>query len=514
MNRPKIASASLFAALLLVRPAAAQEKDAAMTADAMAVESSRPLLLRKAPPRNATGLGGGNVAMIAGAIEQARFDVQPGDFSSPEIPAWCMRSAADAAQKAGDVDAKGQAVVTSSALQERCSSVYAYTLEVRHGCASRIERDKNRKTRTVWACDVNATVVITKAAARMTPAGTPELAQDRAFGGGGSYVLHASGSSTNPSRDAAERSAASSAAYSLERDIRDVPGFQLRGPLTDATTATADFCLGRDVLELDQPFYMVKVNERGDREDVGWGKVRDIHDGCVATDAMEARAGEGAQFDLKPARIETIIGRGDVKAGMTALEMPTLGLNFGLQGGTTAAPGGTSAVRVDLMLEADVARYSGISELYAFAHLGLAVPDDEARKTVLQQIELLDTAPSNGMVGVQGDFGLMKRTYFGRPFLDLGGAFTFGSYYASKATDWQDLVVYGGGVAGKVGLGFQASPRVALRLLAQGRYAVLGAALRSGSSSSSSSSSSNEVSVGSPDPEAGVGVTFGFLYTL
>jgi hypothetical protein len=267
------------------------------------------------------------------------------------------------------------------------------------------------------------------------------------------------------------------------------------------------------VLELDQPFYLVKINERGEREDVGWGKVRDIHDGCVATDAMQARAGEGAQFDLKPARMQTIIGRGDVKAGMTALEMPTLGLNFGLQAGTTSSPGGGSATRIDLMLEGDLARYVGTSELYAFAHFGLALPGDDARKAVFTQIQRVDASPSNGMVGVQGEFGLMKRSYFGRPFLDIGGAITAASYYASNATAVdEDLVVYGGGVAGKVGLGFQASPRLALRLLAQARYTFLGANLRSGSSSSSSSA--NEVSVGNPDPEAGVGVTLGFLYTL
>ncbi len=512
MIRSAALVAPLLATLALARTAAAQQKDAAMSADAMAVESSRPLLLRKAPPRNVTGLTGSGVAMLTGAIEQARFDVKAGDFASPDVPAWCMKSAAEAAQRAGDVDVKGQAVVTTSALQERCSAVYAYTLDVRHGCASRMEKD-GKKTRMVWACDVDATVVITKASARMSPSGAPQLSEDGSFGAGGRYVLHAAGSATSAQRGDAERSAASSAASSLERDIRDVPGFQLRGPIQDATHATADFCLGRDVLELDQPFHLVKFDERGERVDVGWGKVRSIHDGCVATDAMQARAGEGASFDLKPARIETIIGRGDVKAGMTAPEMPTLGVNFGLQGGTSAAPGGESATRVDLMLEGDLARHIGTSELYAFAHLGLALPGEASRRAVFEQIQLRDASPSSGMVGAQGEFGLMKRTYFGRPFLDLGGAFAASSYYASDATGSKDLVVFGGGVSGKVGLGFQAGPRLALRLLAQARYVLLGASLRE-STSTSGTNGNDEVSVGSPSAESGVGFTFGFLYTL
>jgi len=514
MIRSVAAAAPFLAAVAVARPAAAQSKDAAMSADAMAVESSRPLLLRKAPPRNTTGLGGGNVAMIASAVEQARFDVKAGDFNSPEIPSWCMRSAADAAQKAGDVDVKGQAVVTSSALQERCSAVYGYTLEVRHGCASRVEKD-GKKTRVVWACDVDATVVITKAAARMTSSGTPQLNEDGTFGLGGRYVLNAHGSSTSPQRGEAERSAASSAAFSVERDIRDVPGFQLRGPLTEATHATADFCLGRDVLELDQPFFLVKMNERGEREDVGWGKVRSIHDGCVATDAMQARAGEGATLDLKPSRIETIIGRGDVKAGMTALEMPSLGLNFGVQGGAAPAPGGDLAPRIDLMFEGDLARSMGTSELYAIGHVGLVLPGDAARKALVEgALGGAGSSSSSGILGVQGEIGLMKRTYFGRPFLDIGGALAGSSYYVADATSSQDLVVYGGGVAGKVGLGFQASPRLALRVLAQARYLGLVGALRDGSSSSSGSSGSSETPVGSLDAESGVGVSLGFLYTL
>jgi hypothetical protein len=485
--------------------ARAQDKDAAMSADAMAVESSRPLLLRSRAAQNRTGLGRGGVAMIQHAVEQARFDVRDGDFSSPEIPQWCSRSAADAAQKAGDVDVKGQGVVTAQALAERCSSVFAYTLSVSHSCAFRIPK----KGKGEWGCTVDATVTIRKARATMNAAGQPELRQDGNFGASGSYTIHVNGDGSSTDRSSAENSAASSAAFSLEREIREVPGFQLRGPIVESSASTADFCLGRDVLELDQPFHVVKLNEAGERIDVGWGKVRSIHDGCTLTDAMQARAGGRGEFDLRPARLETIIGRGDVRAGMTAIEMPSLGVGVGLQGGTTVDPIGASAVRVDVVGEYDLARHVGVSELHAFAHVGVTIVDASTHREVLARLGQ-NTDGSSGMIGLQGEFGLLRRLTFGRPFVDLGAGFG-GEVTRASGTNGEDLLVTGFGGVAKAGLGFQVSPRFALRLLGSARYSFLSPVYVG--SSSSSSSSSTERDAGSLPDASGFGVMAGFLYT-
>jgi len=481
--------------------AAAQQKESLLTADQLQVESSKPLLLRRRAPINRSGLDAFGVASIVAAVEQARFDVKDGDFQSPDIGQWCMRSAADAAQRMGDVDNKGQARVSTDALQARCSAVYAYTLDVGHSCSY-----QNKKKQ--WECSASAHVAISKARATVGASGTPALTGDGSFGEGGQYTLDASGSGSSKDLGAAQREAASSAAFQLERNIRDVPGFQLRGPLTDATKASASFCLGADVLELDQAFHLVKVDEAGERVDVGWGKVRSIHDGCVLTDGMQSRAPGKTAFDLQPARIETIIGRGDVRAGMTALEMPSTGLNLGMQAGTAADPAGAQAIRVDVVGEYDLARHTGASELYAFGHLGLVLPDASTRTNIANQLGRgVDTGTT--IAGVQGELGLLKRTYFGRPFVDYGGAFT-GSAYSLPSMGYEDILVYGYGVAAKLGVGLQVSPRFAVRALATARAAFLSTV----SKSSGSSSNSTETSAGGLDSEVGAGVQFGFLYTL
>lgn len=507
MSRRIVPSLLFVFSSLSAGSAVAQSKDATMSADAMAVESSRPLLLRSRAVQNRTGLSGGGVRMIQGAIEQARFDVKDGDFSSPEIPQWCSRSAADAAQKAGDVDVKGQGVVTSQALAERCSAVFAYTLEVSHACAFRVPK----KGKGEWNCDVNATVTLRKARAAMNAAGQPELRQDAAFGAGGVYVIHVNGDGSSPQRADAESSAASSAAFSLERAIRDVPGFQLRGPIVDASSASADFCLGRDVLELDQPFHLVKLDEAGERVDVGWGKVRSIYDGCTLTEAMQARAGGRNDFELRPSRLETIIGRGDVRAGMTAVEMPSLGVGVGLQGGTTVDPVGASAVRVDVVGEYDLARHVGVSELHAFAHIGLMIIDASSHRELYNRLgDGAAASTDSAMAGLQGEVGLLKRVTFGRPFLDLGAGFG-GEASRGSGPQGDDLLVVGFGPVAKAGLGFQVSPRLAFRALATGRVSLLSPMYVS--SSSSGSSSTRERDAGSLPEATGFGVMGGFLYT-
>ena len=489
---------------LLSAAAGAQEKESLLSADQMQVESSKPLLLRKQAVTNRSGLDRSGVAAIVAAVEQARFDVKDGDFRSPEIAQWCMGSASEAAQRMGDVDTKGQARVSTEALQSRCSAVYAYTLSVGHSCSYESKKKQ-------WACSASANVVITKASATVGSEGVPSLSGDGTFGGTGQVSISVDGNGSNKDIGSAQREAASSAAFSLERAIRDVPGFQLHGPLVDAQHSSASFCLGSDVLELDQPFHLVKVNEAGQRVDVGWGKVRSIHDGCVLTDAMQSRSPGRSTFDLQPARIETIIGRGDVRAGMSAIEMPSTGLNLGIQGGTTSAPGGSSAVGVGLVGEYDLARHTGASELYVFAHVGIVVPGSDARAEVIRQAGNVDTSGgSGGIFGAQGELGLLKRVYFGRPFFDFGAGLA-GAWYNLPSVSNMDLNIVGYGAVVKAGLGMQVSPRAMLRVLGTGRFLALTSVLKD---SSSSSSSSGETSTGSLDAESGVGVMAGFLYTL
>jgi hypothetical protein len=191
--------------------------------------------------------------------------------------------------------------------------------------------------------------------------------------------------------------------------------------------------------------------------------------------------------------------------------MPSLGVGVGVQGGTTVDPMGASAVRVDLVGEYDLARHVGVSELHAFAHVGLAIVDASTRRKVLEHLgQRADGA--GGMVGLQGEIGLLRRFTFGRPFLDLGAGFG-GEGMRGSGTGSEDLLVAGFGGVAKVGLGFQVSPRLSLRALATARYSFLSPLFVSSSGSSSSSSSTTERDAGSLPDASGAGVMVGFLYT-
>jgi hypothetical protein len=275
----------------------------------------------------------------------------------------------------------------------------------------------------------------------------------------------------------AQRSAAFGARLFAERSVRDIRYFQISSPISAADNSTTSICLGKDILELDQPFYVYKLDAAGKEQEVGFGKVRAAYDGCAMTDALQARSDAGKPAVLQPARVQNILGRGAIQAGMTAREMPSVGLNFGAGIGFTTDAAAETVPRVDVMVEYNLARHIGISELHAAMHAGYLLASTEALTTLGQQVTGWSGYSAASGTAVQGELGLIKRWYGGALSFELG-AFAAVSYYQLAESLGVEVGATGYGFAGKVGLGMQLSPRMAVRANAGYRSTAISPTLK------------------------------------
>jgi len=116
------------------KDAAPVGKDAEMAADKMSSASERALLLRTAHVVNKSHMPEEAMASLKRGVEQSRFDARDFAWDSQDVLAWCQEKAAEAQQKAGDVDGKGQGVVTLDAVQRRCEQLASYGIEGEHSC--------------------------------------------------------------------------------------------------------------------------------------------------------------------------------------------------------------------------------------------------------------------------------------------------------------------------------------------------------------------------------------------
>ncbi len=448
--------------MLLPTASRAGSKEDQLRADKMQEVSEKFLMLRGAQPNNETGMPDDVFAWLLGSIEQLRFNIQNWAPTAPETSAFCKQGAADAALKADEVTAKGdEGLATMERVLKRCSEVGQEWFAARHSCSW----DSNKGE---WNCDVSLTITIKKYKAHDLNNGTFDIVGDSDFGDKGTMIITSSGSGSDKDQHTALQSAAFFTRLWAERDVRDVEMFQLRAPVVANDSTWTRFCLGQDSVELDTPFYVLKPTEDG-TERVGFVKARQLYDGCWLTSDLKAKQDKGQKVDLQPLVAENILGKDDIQAGMTAWEMPSVGLNLGV--GLMTSPfangadiGGTfkhsftPAGAIDI--EYDLARHTGISELWVWTQWRFT-------KSGALGDEIDVHYGAKKQWNIQADFGLLKRWYaYGPLFFDVGGAVTL-----SYSPLFNYLYPYGYGALAKLGMGFQLSGRFLMRLNAGFRYA-------------------------------------------
>ena len=438
-------------------PPLAESKEDKLRADLLQEASEKFLMLRGAPPDNSTEMPDDVFSWLLGAIEQLRFDVRDWAPTAAQTTAFCKQGAADAAFKAGEfADKPDEGRLTMERVLKRCSEVGQEWFVARHSCAW-------NNSKAEWDCAVALRVTIRKLKARAKADGTFDLVVDGDFGDRGTRIISSSGSGSDRDQHKALMSAAAFTRLWAERDVRDVEMFQLRAPIDSSDGDSSRFCLGRDAVELDTPFYVLKPTATG-TERAGFVKARQIYDGCSMTSELKAKEARGEKFVQLPLVAQNILGRKEIQPGMTAWEMPSVGLNFG--GGFATSPygaagnlGGTLAKygfvpAAAIVVEYDLARHTGVSELWIAT---------EWRFTVINALGGGDTK----YFGIQADFGLFKRWYLMGPlFADLGAAASL-----SYAPQINGKYPYAVGGLGKLGLGLQLAGRWLARVNAGFRYA-------------------------------------------
>ena len=104
-------------------------------------------------------------------------------------------------------------------------------------------------------------------------------------------------------------------------------------------------------------------------------KARKIFDGCTETTVTRKKAEKGKKVRLEPLQAQIILGGKGVKRGMTAREMPQIGLNIGLGAAMTPFIGSfdNHGGSFMLMQEQSLANALNSSELHQYARVMFGV---------------------------------------------------------------------------------------------------------------------------------------------
>ena len=471
-------------------PAAPERAPAFEKADVYATASERVLMLQG---KLSSRLDVARLGKLYKGMGFGRFEQRTWAVGSPELAAWCKRAAADMQVKRGDIDEEtGEANLTMDAVLERCSEVYQHDLTVKHGCKrvagrERTVNGKKQKTKPKMQCHVSVTLTFRRFAASYDEAGNLRFAADKSYR---PKTLKGSATRSDEIDDntppvKAKRNALSSAisgtSSSIQRRLLGMREFQNHAPLVRASKGTADFCLSRTTVSLDQPFHIV-VKTKGGEKRVGFVKAREIYDGCDMTPSLEEQRKKGRKVVIKPLRAETILGGSSVKRGMTAWEMATIGLNVGFAYGYSPLYGGERVNSFGVDLELNTAPATGSSELHFFLHARLSGTDDTEDLDALfgKAYPLFDTSLLPGSAAViMAEMGLLKRYYGGPAFFEWGAGFAssfylLDTYEVGDPDDPDDVRLGIAGLGGKalVGVGLQLSPRWLFRV--QGAYRFMG----------------------------------------
>lgn len=467
--------------LAMATPAFAQDDDVEIDYDKYSKVSEQKLMLTG---QKSTTLGAKDQSSYETELGMGRFNMtlttkDPNDAS---VVAWCDAAVKDTQVKRDEVDGEtGDALITLKAKLERCSQVFKFDLEVKHSC----KKGKSLITKKMqWECTVDGTFTAYKFKADQS-SDSLTYDTDTAFGKGGKVTKTASWTSSSTigktgaarAKKSALSSAASWAGRWMSRQLRDIKEFQISGPIVAVRGNTAMSCLSKDVVEQDLPFYIVFNSPEGEKR-VGFAKARKRYDGCTLTPSLEAKQEAGEKVELRPMESQVIIG--SPKASMTLWEMPTMHLNVGLGAGIMPSVGGddpNGAIGLNVLAEYNP-RFMGMSEVHVYSHMsyGLAPRKNldtlfESGYGVAPDPDAADSAPF-----ARASFGVLKRIYMGRLFLDVGVAASFSYYVLETVPDGFggdiDLAIMSVGGEGQVGLGFQLSPRFLLRAQAGFHYGI------------------------------------------
>jgi len=416
-------------------------------------------------------------AVIAREFKKSRFDNETWSVGDPQTANWCREATKEMQIVRGNVDAEtGDADLTLDAVTERCSPIYEYRVGIHHGC----ETVQDKKKYYI-KCSIKTKVALDRYVVTFNDSQDLGFKKDESFAEAGtktmifhkvkSRQLTKKRNATQAKREAMG-SAVGSTRVALELALKNIRDFQLHAPIVARKTRTTYMCLGREV-PLDTPFH-VMINTASGEKKMGFVKARKIYDGCVLTPKLEAQEEAGKEIVLKPLSADIILGGGRIRQGMTAWEMPSIGLNAGFSGGVAPIIGDAQSPSFGFALEANLADGTGISELFVFIRARLvfvsdAQPLEDSFREGFPGISDWFVDFPESTVGAQGEIGLLKRWYLAGPiFAELGAGFAASRYFIDSFHVWfigdeVDMQVDGFGLAGTGGLGMQLAPRWLLR---------------------------------------------------
>jgi hypothetical protein len=459
-----------------------------LTSQIQAQEASEQILMIQG--KTETNLRKKNIDRFEKEVDFRRFKMESEqDPNSEIIRGWCARVTKDVQFKQENVDAgTGQSLdATVEEKIKRCSKVYRLDQKSSMTCGVKTSDDG----KSAVQCKMEASLAFTKY--KYVIEGTNEsYVVDEAFGEAGIREIKddntvSSSIGKKTTRAEAEASARQSAAFItglfMAKKMREIEDFQIRAPIQNVSedASTVRTCLGSRLVPLDMPFIIKYKDESGQEVEAGFVKARTIRDGCAETSYTEEKKEKGEEVELGPMDAQVILSDGNVRKGYSIVEMPTAGVNFGLDIGLLTVrdemmPG------VGLNAEYSLAKWVGISELYVSLGGDFLMSDDD------------DSA-------YQGSFGGIKRFYVGgNLFFDATAGLTYSAY--SKADELGNTTTTSGaGAYAGAGAGLQFSPRILAMVNLGFRFVPL--AVESDAASTPAD----------PDPESGLTIKTQLRYT-
>jgi hypothetical protein len=456
-----------------------------------AEEASEQILMIQG--KTETNLQKKNLDVFEKEVDFRRFKIETEqDPNSSTIRDWCARVTKDVQFKRENNDATGESLDASVQEKiERCSKVY----RIDHQSSTTCQVKTSDDGKSAVQCKMEASLSFTKYK-YVIEGSTESYMADEAFGEAGVRQIKddntvSSAITEKTTRAEAEASARKSAAFItglfMAKKMREIEDFQIRAPITNVTedSATVSTCLGSRLVPLDMPFFIKYKDESGKEVEAGFVKARTIRDGCASTSYTDEKTAEGKEVELGPMEGQVILTDGNLRQGYTLVEMPTAGVNFGLDIGLLSA-GDALSPAFGLNAEYSLAKWIGVSELYVSLGGDYVMSDD------------FDS-------GYQGSFGALKRLYIGGAFfLDAAVGLTY-SAYSSKDESGTETKLSGAGAYAGAGAGFQFSPRILAMVNLGFRHVALA---EESDTSAVAVAGSNE-----PDPESGLTIKTQLRYT-
>jgi hypothetical protein len=409
-----------------------------------------------------------------------RFDrsIHVNDPNTPTVTKWCHKVASRTQRRRKITTGVGTNAILSKAVIEQRCVLYQNGLEISHKC----KRKSTKKGNAYLDCKIKATARFRKYKPSLFGKGQIKYEIDSRFSKDW-LVLTGTGTGTASLKKtrlrAAKLSALSEAALiagmKLRRKLRGIKDFQLRAPIKLIKRLTAYTCLGKDVLELDQPFHIIYNGPNGEVR-AGWMKARRMWDGCYA-DSVATKGVKGKKkIILRESEYQIILGGHRVKAGMIAWEMPSIGLDIGGFGGMTGTAGfyeGNVGFGGGMSAAFNLAPFIGISELYIFSNnMFAATVKPQAVRDIFEKAfepEIPNISSywkdQAALFAFQTDLGVLKRQFIAGPlFAEAAIAFSLSVYNLALDVDDVSASLSGYGIALTGGVGWQLAPRWTTRI--------------------------------------------------